>query len=154
MTHPFDLYFRKHDHYPRVGIDSGACRITVTFAPGYVTITQSHPYASEIYITRSAWIQLLRKAIPLTRKWTDHIDFDVPAALREASRKEQLHLAGKRLEKKNRVSGAPESSQRDAQRQRFLRAKARGKSRQVEDERLQGEYDKWTEMILGRRARK
>lgn len=125
MNHPFDLYFRRHGHYPRLGIDSGACRITVTFSPGYVTITQSHPYASEVYITRSAWIQLLRKVIPLTRKWKDHPDFDVPAALREASRKEQVYLAGRRQAKRDRVDAELASTQR--QRQRFLRAKARAR---------------------------
>src|SRR3982751_2708665 len=72
VTHPFDLYFRRHGRWPQCRVDSGACRITVTFAPGYITITQSHPYASEIYITRSAWVELLRKVIPLTRKWKGH----------------------------------------------------------------------------------
>jgi hypothetical protein len=59
VSHIFQRYFNKHGHFPHVVIDSGACRITVEFNPGYVRIHQSHPYSADIYITRRAWFQLL-----------------------------------------------------------------------------------------------
>jgi hypothetical protein len=124
VSHIFDRYFRKHGHYPRVVVSSGVCEITVEFAPGYISITQHSPYQGTVWITRSAWFALLRKAIPLTKKWEQHEDFDVPEAMREAYQKEMLYLQARRVEKKTRTKD--KTAQQHA---RFLRAQERARRR-------------------------
>lgn len=126
MSHVFQRYFDKHGHYPHVVIRSGACRITVEFAPGYVRIEQSHPYSAQIYITRSAWFELLRRVVPISRKWAKHQDFDVPAALRAQWQEEYALLQEKRALKKGR-STADVADKADRQRRRFLAARARAR---------------------------
>src|SRR5215831_681355 len=85
MSHPFNSYFRKHGHYPKVAVRSGVQKITVEFCPGYVSIYSSSPYQAKVYITRSAVIELFRKAIPILRVLANshHPDFDVPQAIHQ-----------------------------------------------------------------------
>src|ERR1700704_3597835 len=104
MTHPFERYFAKHSHYPHLRIDNGVQRLTIEFAPGYVRIATSPPFAGEVYITRSAWLSLLKRAIPLTRQWRAHPDFDVPQAVHQAHLVEMAHLQDLRQTKKDRRS--------------------------------------------------
>src|SRR5207253_5863480 len=104
----------------------GAQRLTVEFAPGYVRIATSHPFSGTVYITRSAWFTLLKRVVPLSRKWTRHPDFDVPAAQRANYVQEMEHLDALRTQKRARKRGSaadPDEGHRDAQ--RHLRARAR-----------------------------
>jgi len=100
--HPFDRYFHKHHHYPRLRIVSGSQVVTVQFAPGYVSIS-TYPRGGTVYITRSAWFKLLRRAVPLTRKWKPHPDHDVPAAMHELYELEREILREQREQKRDRV---------------------------------------------------
>lgn len=135
VSHIFDRYFRKHGHFPRVEVVSGVQKITVEFSPGYVSIRSSHPYAAEVYITRTAFLRLLRKLLPLARLSMKHPseDHDVPRALREAYFLELSLLQEKRALKKSRGSSQEDVDRQRRQRQRFLRARARS-ARQAEEE--------------------
>jgi hypothetical protein len=117
MTHPFDRYFAKHSHYPRIRLNNGMQRILIEFAPGYVLI-RTYPWGGEVYILRSTWIELLKRAILLTKKWDRHPDHDVPQAMRQSYLAETLLLEEKRAMKKD-------PDRQDRQRQRFLAARAR-----------------------------
>lgn len=106
MTHPFDAYFRRHQHYPRLEIVSGVQKIVVEFAPGYVSIT-SRPRGHTIYITRTAWFTLLRRGVALSRKWKTHPDHDVPRAMHESYEFERERLRELREQKKHRPVRMP-----------------------------------------------
>lgn len=120
--HPFARYFRKHNHYPQIRVHSGVQRLTIEFAPGYVRIATSHPFAGEIYVTRSAFFVLLQRSIPLARRWAKHPDFDVPQAQLHLYRAEEAHSQALRQEKKNRSIQTPDP---ERQRRRWEKAKAR-----------------------------
>jgi len=102
MSHPFDRYFRRHQHYPRLIISNGVQRLTAEFSPGYVHIRTSPPYSGSVYLTRTAWIQLLQRSIPLTRKWEAHPDHDVPQAMHDSYLWEKELLQEKREIKRRR----------------------------------------------------
>src|SRR5215831_5823418 len=82
--HPFDHYYHKHGRYPQLRMANGVQRLTIEFTPGYVRIKTTSPYSGEVYITRSAFLHLLRKSVPIARKWVRHADFDVPQKVNEA----------------------------------------------------------------------
>lgn len=131
MTHhKFDKYFAKHGHYPRFKLDSGVQRLTVEFAPGYVRIASSSPFGGEVYITRSAFLQLLRRAVPLARQWHQHQDFDVPAAVHRTAAEELAHSQALRAEKRQR-KWSPEQAER--QKRRFAAARARAHRQASQD---------------------
>jgi hypothetical protein len=121
MDHIFQRYFAKHGHYPRVVVDSGAQRLTVELSPGYLSIKTSSPYQGQVYITRSAFLSLLRKIIPLARRWEYHADHDVPLAMHEAYLDHVAEVREKRETKKDPSKAA-------RQRQRWLAAKARARN--------------------------
>lgn len=131
MTHISDHYFAKHGHYPRVVVDNGIQRLTVEFAPGYVSISSGHPYAQTVYVTRSSFIQLLQKMVPLAKRWAKDPaqDHDVPAAMRAAYFLEKSILEEKRALKKEVRDPAAQQEKATRQRQRFLRARERSARR-------------------------
>jgi hypothetical protein len=133
MTHISDRYFRKHGHYPRVQVVSGIQTVTVEFCRGYVSIKTSSPYQAEIHITRRAYLQLLRKMIPLAKVWAKEPakDHDVPAAMREAYWHEMQLLQERRAMKKGRSFDVDAEAARKRQHQRWLKAKARAARRQT-----------------------
>lgn len=129
--HPFHRYFAKHGHYPRLRLDNGVQRLYIEFAPGYVHIKSSSPFSGEVYIVRSAWFTLLKRAVPITRKWAKHKDFDVPQRVSEAAAFEVELNRQRRAEKKARSQAETleDAHRRERQRKRWLKAKARGKRR-------------------------
>jgi hypothetical protein len=128
MAHPCDRYFAKHQHYPRIRKRNGASKLTVEFAPGYVRITNGPPYSGTVYITRSAWMEVLKAIIPLTKWWLkfSHDDFDVPKAMADSLAFEAKLLTERREAKKTRHW---DTAAADRQRKRFQAAKARARSR-------------------------
>jgi hypothetical protein len=125
VTHPFDAYNAKHRRQPTVRLDNGVQRLTVTFHRGYVHIKTSSPFAGEVYITRSTFLALLRKVVPIARVWVKHPrpDWDVPKAVHEA------YLFEQSLDRQKRELKKKTGDQRAAERKhkRFLAAKARSK---------------------------
>src|SRR5215471_4568824 len=122
--HPFDVYFRTHNHYPQLRIANGVQQLTVEFAPGYVRLQTSSPFGGEIYITRSAFLRLLRRSVPIARRWSRHPDFDVPQRVHEEHLQEMQHLAELRQQKRDRVE---DPERRARQHQRWMKAKARAR---------------------------
>jgi len=131
MTHISQRYFDRHGHFPSVVVASGVQRITVEFAPGYVSIRTSSPHQAQVYITRSAFRHLLKKMIPLAKTWLRDSaeDHDVPEAMHQAYLHELEILRERREMKKHRTFDVDAEQSRQKQRQRALRARAR-KSRE------------------------
>ena len=127
MTHPFDVYYSRHRHYPRVRMRSGVQEITVTFHPGYMHVKSSAPYSGEVYLTRSAAITFLRKVVPIAKLWKANPDWDVPAAVHQAYLDELALSRELREAKKTRYLPPGDSAEaRERKRRRYLAAKARG----------------------------
>ena len=128
LRHPFDRYFRKHGHFPEVVVRSGAQRLVVSFHPGYVLIVASPPMSARVYITRTAWLKMLKASVGITKYWAKNPadDWDVPLRMHESFLDEMAILEEKRRMKKSRRIDPGEM---DRQRRRFLAAKARGKVR-------------------------
>lgn len=78
LKHSRAYAFRTADHWKTT-------ELRVEFAPGYVRLY--HPEQGEFYITRNAWIKLLRFAVPLVK----HMDeqFSVPRATRKYLQEEK-----------------------------------------------------------------
>jgi len=127
MDHPFDTYYRKHAHGPRIRIDSGVQRLTVEFSRGYVRIATSSPFSGEVYVTRSAFLALLQRVVPIARLWAKHPapDHDVPAAVHQWYLDEQALDRDLREAKKTRRLTLDDTQRADRQRRRWLAAKAR-----------------------------
>ena len=123
MTHPFDVYFRRHEHGPRIRLHSGVQQLTVEFNRGYVRIATSSPFSGEVYITRSAFLSLLPQIVPFARLMRKHPapDFDVPASVHAAFLMEQEFAQDQRREKKERA----EEQIRSRQRRRYQAARER-----------------------------
>lgn len=123
---PFTAHFKKRGYYARVAVNSGVQRITVEFAPGYISIYSSSPYQTRLYITRSAALELFKKTIPILRVMAKHRypDFDVPQAMHQSYLDEMAMTQALRLEKK-----APTLESRRRQQQRYLRARERAQRR-------------------------
>ena len=124
--HPFDQYYRAHGHYPQLRIANGVQTLTVEFTPGYVRIKTSSPFGGEVHITRSTFLQLLRRSVPIARRWSKHPDFDVPQRVHEASVLEASLAAELRQQKKSRSIQTPDP---ERQRRRWLKAQARAQTR-------------------------
>jgi hypothetical protein len=109
--------------------DNGVQHLTVEFAPGYVRLKTSYPYSGEIYITRSTFLQVLRRSVPMANLWRRHpsSDFDVPQQVLEAYQQEVAFAQELRQEKKNRQIEMPDPAKARRQRQRYLRAKERAR---------------------------
>lgn len=121
--HIFERYTIRHGHGPQIRLANGVQRLTIEFQPGYVRIATSSPYSGEVYITRSAWFHLLRRAVPLTRRWEKHRDFDVPQQVHESAEWEAANSRALRQQKKTTAV---------RQKQRYLRAKERAQKRAAE----------------------
>lgn len=98
-SHPFERYLTKHGHYPRLRIDNGSQGLQVTFAPGYVKI-ETFPRGGQVYITRSAFVRLIRRSVPLAKKMGR--DFDVPAAMARDAEEEAILQKEFRAQKRER----------------------------------------------------
>jgi hypothetical protein len=101
--HPFELYFQRHGHYPRLRFNNGIQTVTVEFAPGYVHVKTSPPFSGEVYLTSNccrAMAREWRRILSLIRR-QDRV-FDVPKAVQEYSAAEKEHLDELRRQKRER----------------------------------------------------
>ena len=100
--HPFDLYARKHGHYPRLKFVSGVQTVKVEFAPGYVSI-KTFPHGTTIYLTANAVRQAARQAptiLKLIRQQDRNVD--VPKRIHQYYLRELEHLEELRQQKRAR----------------------------------------------------
>lgn len=116
-------YIRTRGRPYELKVENGQGVLTVQFYEGYVVLVSRQPgvrFHHEVAVTRSAWLALLSQVAKATRLM-EGPDFDRNQASREAYQAEQLLLTEKREMKKVRDLEAASI----AQRQRYLRAKAR-----------------------------
>jgi hypothetical protein len=106
MRNALDRYVTRHGKYPQISVPNGNDgQVSLSIAPGYVAITfhssnhQVPPHT--VYITRNAWVRLIRFALPLLR-YQDR-QFSVESAIRRYSRGEKELLRGLREAKRARA---------------------------------------------------
>lgn len=89
LKHSRAYHFRTQDHFPNEDL-------RIEYHRGYVRL--SHPSQGEFYITRNAWIRLLKHALPVVK----HMDeqFSVPRATRRYLAAEKAHDRALRAQKK------------------------------------------------------
>lgn len=130
MSHPFDRYFKRHGHYPRLRIPNGVQEMTVTFAPGYIHIKTSPPYGGEIYIlagTARRLIRQHRRTILRMIRMQDR-NFDVPKRVHQAHLDEAAITREIKLQKKLiPYRDHPGTASATRQRRRYLAAKRRAR---------------------------
>jgi hypothetical protein len=95
---PLDRYTRKHGHaYPFRTFDHDAPhQLRVEYHRGYVRLY--HPQQGEFYITRNAWVRLLRASLPVV-KYMDQ-QFSVVRATRRYLAQERKFNQELRAQKK------------------------------------------------------
>lgn len=91
LKHKRAYTFRHPDHWRDTDL-------TVEFAPGYIRLY--HPRQGEFYITRNAWVRLLKFAMPVLK----HMDeqWSVPRATERYLREEKKFDEALRRQKKKR----------------------------------------------------
>lgn len=105
LKHGNAYEFRTPDHFPDTDL-------IVRYHRGYVQLI--HPSQGEFYITRNAWLKLLRFSLPIVR----HMDeqFSVVKATKKYLRAEKAHDRALRAQKK----AAHQAQVRDRKRRRRL----------------------------------
>lgn len=95
-------FIRRKGRPPRIKVASGKGTVTVNFYDGYVTLISSQPgvrFHSQINLTRTAWIRLLKESVPMTRLMGGP-NFDADAAMREYLAAEDLFQAERKAERR------------------------------------------------------
>ena len=94
----------KHGHAPRIRLKDGQHTLWVHFHRGYVHLAHS-AQRGDFYITRNAWIRLLRQSI----KFAPQMDqqFDILTSVKKYSDAEKLWLKEFRQQKRERRRPQP-----------------------------------------------